>query len=330
MKGKNWYQHPVAGKKITEVTPKANLLFTYLAGGAEEIAFLSQHFFNDLFTGGNASNESPRWLFRAMIHASATHVDDPQLLDMIEAYGEGCLEPVLASISPFDFWLKEQEKRNSVIWKKFAELQPFGIDKNCLDLRHDLEVKLWSWASTNSNTANFSELQPDGVSAVLPEAKSYDWVANLFASNALLNHIRISEGDSPNHFTNPKGANFEEGVGIWRSLRKLFSIESWEYFLFGKEHAGDLHATGAAEELTKILRMAPEVKGRIVFYLIAIFPLFLLWAALRGAFGPLFFCSIMYLSIAMWEPLWSLSYHVLLAQMDAEKYLQAVAELNST
>lgn len=326
--GKNWYQHPVAGKKITDASPKTNMLFSHLAGGAEELALIAHHFFNSLFAGGEANNESPRWLFKAMITASAAHIENPELLDMIEAYGEGCLEPVIGSMGSTDFWLKSEERRNSEIWKKFDETHPFDGSKCCTDLRTELAQKLLSWAGTHPGTASIFHWQPSGITDLIPEFKSLDWTMNTYAANALRNHIRAMEGHALTPFHNPEGANFANGAGVWRFIRKIFSVETWERFFFGDENGGSLSAANATEEFSRLLKIAPEVKGRIIFYLIAAFPLFLFWAALRGVFGPLVFWTIMYFAIAMWEPLWSLSYNVLLAQMNAHKYLSALAELN--
>jgi hypothetical protein len=326
--GKNWYQHPIAGKKITEASPKANMLFTHIAGGADEFALLSHHFFNSLFAGGEANNESPRWLFKAMITASAAHIEDPQVLDMIEAYGEGCLEPVIGKMGSKDFWLKGEEGRSTEIWKLFESIHPFDATRNCIDLRSELAHKLLSWAGTHPQTASIFHWQPAGLTDLIPEFKSSDWIMNTYAANALRNHISAMEGHALSPFHNPTGANFDSGLGVWSFIRKIFSVETWEKLLFGDEHGGSLSAANATEELSRLLKIAPEVKGRIIFYLISVFPLFLFWAALRGALGPLIFWAIMYFAIAMWEPLWGLSYNVLLAQMNAHKYLSALAELN--
>lgn len=325
--GKNWYQHPLAGKKITEASPKANLLFTYLAGSIEEFANLSHHFFNSLFTGGEASNESPRWLFKAMIHAASAHIDKPELLDLIEAYGQGCLEPIIGSLKESDFWLENEERRQTEIWKKFESTYPFGNDKNCTSLRTELAHKLIEWSATHPNTASLFHWQPKGITSLIPEFKSYDWMTNTYAANALRNHIQAMEGQALSPFDNPQGANFEE-TGVWRYIRKIFSIETWEKLLFGEEYGGSLNASNTAEELANLLKIASEVKGRIIFYLITVFPLFIFWAALKGMFGPIVFWSVMYFAVAMWEPLWSLSYNILMVQMNAHKYLSALAELN--
>ncbi|MBI2601900.1 MAG: hypothetical protein HYW48_02490 [Deltaproteobacteria bacterium] len=326
--GQNWSQHPLAGKRLTEATPKANTLFSYLAGGAEELAHLSHRLFNSMFAGGQANMESPRWLFKAMIQASAVHIDQPELLDEVEAYGEACLEPVIESLGTSDFWLKEEEHRSSEVWNKFATIHPFGGSRTCVDLREELAHHLLRWAATHPGTAHVFHWQPSGITELMPEFKSYDWMVNTFAANALRNHIAAMEGHALSPFHNPEGANFDNGSGVWRVIRKIFSVETWERFFFGNASGGSLSAANAAEELSRVLKVAPEVKGRILFFLIAAFPFFLFWAALRGVFGPLFFWTLMYFSIAMWEPLWSLSYNVLLAQMNAHKYLSALAELN--
>lgn len=326
--GLNWSQHPVAGKRITEATPKANTLFSYLAGSAEELAHLSHWFFNGIFAGGQANIESPRWLFKAMIQASAVHIDKPELLDLIEAYGEGCLEPVIGSLGGADFWLKDEEARSSEVWRNFESRHPFGGLRTCVDLREELARELLRWAGTHPSTAHIFHWQPSGIAEFMPEFRSYDWMVNTFAANALRNHIAAMEGHALTPLHNPEGANFDTGWGVWRLIRKIFSVETWERFIFGDSAGGGLSAAHAAEELTRLLRIAPEVKGRILFFLIASFPLFLFWAALRGVFGPLFFWTLMYFSITMWEPLWSLSYNILLAQMNAHKYLSALSELN--
>lgn len=323
--GDNWAHHPVAGKKFDEASPRANILFAYLAGSAEEIAKLANQVFNSIFAG-SANNESPRWLLKAMVSASASHIDDPELLDMIETYGEACLEPIIGSMAPYDFWLKDEEKRMSLVWQKFAERIPFGGTKTCLDLRNSLEMKIVAWSSHHQDTVGFVDWQPHGISDQLPETKSFDWVSNMFASQALLNHIQNMEGHAVNHLDNPDGANFGGGIKVWRYIRKFFSVDAWEKFLFGNE-GGTLSASETADNLSHLLKMAPEIKGRILFYLIASFPLWLFWAALLGRFGPLIFWFLTYLSIVMWEPLWTLSYNLLMAQLNTEKYLGAVAQL---
>ena len=224
--------------------------------------------------------------------------------------------------------LVNAKTRDNALWKKFAETKPFGDDITCSDIRDELSTKILAWAAVHPGTASLHSLKPLGIADTLPQFESLDWLKNTYAANALRNHISSMEGRALHPFANPKGADFDQGAGVWGSLRKVFSIEPWEKFFFGEENGGSLDAAGAANELSKLLKIASEVKGRILFYLIAIFPFFLFWAALRGVFGPLLFWTSMYFAIAMWEPLWSLSYNILIAQMNAHKYLAALGELN--
>jgi hypothetical protein len=325
--GQTWNEHPKAREKMSDTTPKVMTLFALLAGSAEQLSKLASQTFSAIFDGGSANLLSPHWIFKALIYASTTHIEDQSLLDKIDSYIEGCLGPILGQIHPFDLWLRDEESRNSWLWQKFKEEKPFEGSSTCLELRGELDRHIASWSGGLNETQNIYRQAPHGITAVIPEAKDYDWLANLNASHGLLNYIKAKEKSSFTHLENPAGANFGDGVGVWRAISKFFSIEAWERFLFGPEQAGSLSANQRAEELSRILKIAPEIKGRILFYLIASFPLWVFASACLQRIGPIVFWTITYFSITMWAPLWSLSYNILISQFRAGETLTAISEI---
>ncbi len=269
-------------------------------------------------------------MFKAFVYASTTHIEDPALLDKIDSYFEGCLAPVLGDIHPLDLWLRKEESRNSWLWQKFREHKPFEGQNTCLELRQDLDRHIASWSSALPETTNIYQQASPGIAATVPEIRDYDWLSNLNASYGLLNYIKAKEGTSYSHLENPQGAQFDDGAGIWRSVSKFFSIEAWEKFIFGAQNAASLSANQRAEELSRLLKIAPEIKGRILFYLIASFPLWVFAAACLRRIGPIVFWTITYFSISMWAPLWSFSYNVLVSQFRAGEVLEAFVAIKDS
>lgn len=334
----SWHDNPYVVSRAVELDPniKVSAAFDVLSRTASEFSALLSRTVDKLFSKSHSQLKAPAFFYKSILYAGASTINDPKLRSQIDLYTKECIEKVLPLVETKDptlgliygFYKSHQgdvDNALSQIELPNAKDDGFGAKKTCLDLKQstselfydhvDETVDGWDNAFRSQHVRNFSTEQ----------------FRNLSYSSALLNHYLDEDW-----FGIHKGSQVPKGAAKW--FQYLSKLISWDGLLsvvggvFGRD-GNELHGSALAakrsEEFNQLLSRAPHVKGFITLILIAAFPL-LVFPLVAGKWKWLVFWFLSFFSVLLWEPIWTLFYHLVTNLALAGETLEYLGELNSS
>ena len=113
-------------------------------------------------------------------------------------------------------------------------------------------------------------------------------------------YLGIRKGSQP-----PGGA-----ARIYQYINRFFSWDTLTGVFTGRSGHGAALSAKRAQEFSENLTRAPHVAGFIKLLLIAMFP-WLVFPIVAGYWRVLVYWYLLYLSVLMWAPIWTLFYHII-------------------
>ncbi len=331
--GKSWHENSYVRGKTLDVKPEyqVSFIFDILSRTAEEVAGFLNRMVDDLFKTTNSNLEAPAFFYKAVLFAGSSTLADPNLREQVDYYTEECIEKVLPLLADdnqknrFDsFFEKEPEIDRTLSQIELSDQggQPGQTRQTCLDAKEEIRAKLFQEARTAGG-----EITP----LFHPTSQSQDefindktW-QNIQVSSVLLDHylekkesfLGIQRGAVP-----PGGA-----AKAFQYLNRIFSWDAVSYLFGGRENHGASLAASRAQEFSENLTRAPHVAGFTKLCLIAFFP-WLIFPVVAGYWRSLLFWFFLYLSVALWAPIWTLLYHIVTGITFSTETLSAFGKLS--
>ncbi|MCB9061477.1 MAG: hypothetical protein H6622_08150 [Halobacteriovoraceae bacterium] len=335
--GESWHKNPYVASRGVSIDERVEVsaLFDILSRSANEFSALLSHLVDKLMTKSHSQLKAPSFFYKSIMYAGATTIDDPDLREEINFYTKECVEKVLPLVETQDrrldfisgFFKQNQTELDNALSEIKIEGRDggdFGTSLDCLELKQNVSNSFHSYVDNTTDgwgdtfrdyyIKNFSEEQ----------------FKNISYSSALLNHYLDEDWFGIN-----KGSQVPGGAAKWfQYLNKIFT---WDGFLSitgsllgfdGDGIHGSALAAKRSEEFNQLLSRAPHVKGFITLLLVALFPL-LIFPVVAGKWKWIVFWFLTYFSVLLWEPIWTLFYHIVTNLAIAGETLEYLGELNS-
>ncbi|MGE4233553.1 MAG: hypothetical protein AB7F43_09515 [Bacteriovoracia bacterium] len=325
----SWHDNSYLTKRMNPPEPKykVSLLFDLMSTTAEQIAATISRVIETVFRNQHANSQldAPNLFFKAIMYASAETLDSPELKRGIKFYTDECFDRILpmirekAQAGTLDGFFGN----NSGFDRRLAELTVETSDKappiTCLEIKNQLQTDL----------ENYAVAKPGG----------FDRIDQYFKNNAGLNNsvernLRVSSF-LVNEFNNEKEGFLGVHKGsqvpgtaarVFQYLQKLGPESIASMFTDGKIQ-GAWVAASRAEDFSENLARAPHVAGFIKMFLIAAFP-WLVFFVVAGYWRVLYVWFLMYFSVLLWTPIWTLLYHIMVGIANSAEVLEAFGKLN--
>lgn len=323
----SWHTNSYLQVKLPDLQERFEVSFVFdlLARSAEEVSRFATVVIDKLFGKVNSEASSPSFFYKSIMYAGADNIDDPELRDKLNFYVDECFSKVIPVIS-------DEYKKGQIdpMFRRFPEVDvalsqiPIKLEQNekltCLDMKNEVVAHLLHYAEKKSGKIapqNFEQ-----VPTVNPIVRQ-----NEFASQALVNFFwEKKEGFLGIH----------EGALTQGTAARIFQywsrFWSWDGFLSlfgekGKELQGASLAASRSQQFSEYLQRAPHLAGIAKMILIMIFP-WLVFLVVAGRWRPLAAWYIVYFSVLMWTPLWTLFYHIMTSIAFSTEVLASFGKLS--
>lgn len=328
--GHSWHDNPYILRQIQDVKPeyKVSFLFDLLSRTAEEISALVAKMVDRLFMTTNSQLEAPNFFFKAIMFAGTSTIDDENLKSHIQYYVDECLEralPAYAEMGKTDRLDNYFSNDNLLMDDKLREFviaPPVGPPITCLEVKNDLLFRL------NKYSREKGAIFEDKVENLLTtRGRIYLNAEKLRVSNYLVNYFY----DQRESFMGiQKGAQPATGTArIYQYLSRVFSWDAITTLFSGGSTAGHGASLAAnrAQEFSDNVARAPHIAGAIKMVLIFIFP-WLVFVIVAGYWRVLIYWFLIYLSVLLWTPVWTLFYHIFVNISLSADMLEAFGKLS--
>ncbi len=324
--GKSWSDNPYISSKLHKVQPeyKVSFIFDLLTRTAEETAALFSRVIDEVFKSANSQLEAPNFFFKAMMFAASSTIEDPELKRGIQFYTNECFDRMLPLV---------QIKKNKSFLDLFYEENPLPDDKlkelvietqdkthyTCYDVKYEVLGRLKQYALSKSNgmpkaVGNFmnSRFMP-----ITPDRWN-----NLQLSSFLVNHYNDKREST---WGLQKATEMPGFAGtLFQGIKRFWSFAGWSSLT---NASGASLAAERSIEFSENLSRAPHVAGFIKMILIAAFP-WLLFFVVAGYWRVLFYWFLIYFSVLLWTPIWTLLYHIMVGITASGKTLEAIGKFD--
>ncbi len=308
---------------------RVSFVFHILTRSAEEVSKFASQIVDGLFISANSQTQAPDYFYKAVMFAGNSTIDDPKLKEKIDFYTNECFDLLLPHIS--------EDQNKSKLDRLFDNSSVAGIldqktlkmiggsPYTCLDLSDDVNQHLRSYAREKTDrvpTAHISYW--GGVTDI--SSRSDDKYLNHFASSALTNHY-LSKNETVfgiHKNSLPPGTT----ARVFQYLGKLFSWNTVLSVTGQSDKFGASQAASKAQEFSELLQRAPHIKGFAKMFLIAIFP-WLVFFIIAGRWKILIFWTALYGSVLLWDPIWTLCYHIITNIAVSAEAIQSFDRLSS-
>lgn len=307
--GQSWHDNPYLKARIKDLTPqyKVSFLFDVISRSAEEIAALISRVIDSVFATNHSQLDAPNFFFKAIMYAGSSTLDDPKLKEAITFYTEECFDRVL----PFVKGASQENKldgmfRDGTLDAKLSQIvleTENHTPYNCLDVKNEIKQGLSSYVN-----GHFSWL--DRTAETVMKGATYlgPGLNNLVASSLLTNRY-LDEHEGAMGVQ--KGSQLPTTAGrISQYLVRFFSWSGLAGALGFREYQGAMMAATRSEDFSENLARAPHVAGFIKMMCIAIFP-WLLFFVVAGYWRVILYWYLIYFSVLLWTPIWTLLYHIM-------------------
>lgn len=325
--GESWHQNPYIHGQLRAVEPqyKVSLVFDLLSRTAEEFSALIARSVDGLVGSTHSQLDAPNFFYKAIMYGASATVDDPNLKRSINFYTEECFDRVLK-------YVKEAKNQNkldaffadySLIDRRLAELPiqlPDRENYNCLDVKKDVTEQLRNYAIARQKDFGIKLDE-----AVRPGTIHSNNFANLEVSSMLVDHY-LSEHEGMMGVQ--KGSQLPTTGGkIAQYLNRLISVDGI-LSVFGMKSAQGIWVSAArAKEFGENLARAPHVAGFIKMCCITVFP-WLMFFVVAGHWRVLFVWFMVYFSVLLWTPIWTLLYHIMVGITLSAETMESLGRLS--
>lgn len=327
--GESWYQNPYIHGQLRAVEPQyqVSLVFDLLSRSAEEFAALLARSVDQLMGSVHSQLDAPNFFYKAIMYGAAATVDDADLQRSIRFYTEECFNRVLPYIKD----AQEQNKLDGlyadhgIIDRRLAETPvqlPDRENYTCLDVKREVTEGLRAYAA--SRDKGFAEKLARTSRFGTFTNSSY---LNLQVSSMLVNQY-LDDHEGPMGIQ--KGGILPTTGGkVAQYLNRIMSVDGILSIFgqSGKEMQGVWVSASRAKEFSENLARAPHVAGFIKMCCIALFP-WLIFFVVAGHWRVLYAWFMIYLSVLLWTPIWTLLYHIMVGITLSAETMEALGRLS--
>ncbi len=327
--GKSWHNNSYVKRNMEVVKPsyKVSLIFDLLSTSAEQFSRFLSEIIDKLFQKTHSQLKAPNFFFKAIMYAGAATIDDQNLKDNIKFYTEECFDKILPLInsSSLDGLLNDNTKVDDKLEEIVLEDQTSGDNATnnpltCLEIKKQIQEQFFEY--TKQKTGKLKNVLSRANTNGNSDTKFW---TNLYASNALVNYY-MDKRES--YFGIRKGSIVSNGSAkIFHFLNRLKSWDGLLSIFGGRKHHGASMAAERAQAFSENLSRAPHLSGFIQLILIALFPV-LVFFVVAGRWKAIVYWYIIYLSVLLWTPLWTLLYHIITNISLSTEVMQAVRLLS--
>ncbi len=328
--GESWHTNPYIKGHIRTPVPshRVSFVFDLLSRSAEEVAALIARVVDRLFQTTHSNLKAPNFFYKAIMFGASDTIEDTDLKQRIRFYTEECFDRMLPLIgnpggigSRIDAFFGE----HSPLDAQLAELPIVTEDRSpytCGDLKNEVGGRLKEYA--RSRTDWFGR----ALSRVSDEAKLGPLNLQAF-TNQYLSQVLVNEYTSEHeaYLGVQKGSQLPGTAGRILQYFRRIGFDGLMGFLGGGEFMGAWVAAERSQEFSENLARAPHVAGFIKMLLIAIFP-WLLFLVVAGRWKVLLTWWVVYFSVLLWTPIWTLLYHIMTSIALSAETLEAFGRLN--
>jgi hypothetical protein len=324
----SWHTNNYIKKKIPKVDAEyeVSFIFDILTRSAEEVSRFLSIVIDNMFKKTNSQLESPSFFYKAIMLASSETIEDGDLRSKIDLYQDQCFEKALPFIEKFkdvdmlDRFFGNYPDVDEELKRYKIATAAGSAPVTCLDLKEEMR--------TNMVAYYFSKMgvqEAEAKKYLDPELMGGKTMANLWISQWLVNQqLEKREG----FLGLEKGAEVPGTAGkVARYVSRVFSFDGLLH-LFG---LGDLSgigtATARADEFANDLSRAPHIAGFVKMVLIMIFP-FLVFFVVAGRWKVIAYWYMIYFSVLLWTPIWTLFYHIMTNIALSADVLQSFGKLH--
>lgn len=325
--GKSWNNNPYIHGQRRNLAPqyKVSFVFDMMSRTAEEVAALINRIIDNVFKSTNSQIDAPNFFFKAMMYGASNTIEDADLKKSVRFYTDECFDRMLPIIGR----LKKENKLDGF----FADNQ--GVDEslsrlpietpdrtpyNCLDVKNDVRARLRAYA-----------LSRPGINQSMASYLKQDPSMNVTSySNYQISNLLVNEYHNQNEASLgvQKGSQVPTTGGkIIQYLHRITGFDGLLSMFSGGNLSGAWVNAERSQEFSENLARAPHVAGFIKMFLIALFP-WLIFFVVAGRWRVLLQWWLIYFSVLLWAPLWTLLYHVMTGITLSAETMQAFGKLN--
>ncbi|MBN22049.1 MAG: hypothetical protein CL678_12280 [Bdellovibrionaceae bacterium] len=321
-----WSENQYIKGKLPNVEPtyKVSFAFALLTRSAEEIAHFMDVIVDKLFKKSNSEIEAPAAFYKAYLYSASSTIEDADLRQLINLYTEQCFSEVLPIISSpkgeskLDAFFSENNDAIDRELKLIPIQKEDGEVITCLDLKTEARDQLMRTSAKKFGMIKSYVHNSDGRFSVA------SW--NHMLSSKLASYYL--EKTESKHLGISKGAETPGGLAsFFLGALKFFSIDGLLTITGNSDQVGAFLTAERARKFSEFLKRAPHIKGLTKLFLIAVFPwlVFLLFA---GRWKVLISWYVVYVSVLLWTPIWTLLYHLMTSIALSGETLAAFGRLN--
>ena len=311
-KNQSWHDNSYIDTRLSQPNPtyQVSFLFDILSTAAEEVARFATEVVDHLFIATNSQTESPDYFYKAVLYAGASTIEDPELKNKVSYYTAECFDLVIPLLdhSQSEDKLDQLFNGGSIapILDKKTLRTIHGAPYTCLDLSREINQEVMNLAMDKAGKMRRDQIAHWGSK---PNVARDDRYINFLASSTLVNHyLDQREGELGIHKgSKPPGAAanvfqyLNRLIGSWDGKLSMLGMSGWH---------GASQAASKAQEFSELLQRAPHIKGFTKLALIALFPWMVLFI-IAGRWKILIYWTALYGSVLLWEPIWTLCYHII-------------------
>ncbi|MGK5083110.1 hypothetical protein WDW37_07365 [Bdellovibrionota bacterium FG-1] len=326
--GESWHQNSYIHGQLRQVEPeyKVSLIFDLMSRTAEEFAALLARTIDQLVGSTHSQLDAPNFFFKAIMYGAAATIEDVDLKRSIHFYTEECFNRVLPLVKE----VKNQNKLDgffadsSVIDQKLSEMPiqlPDRVNYTCLDVKKDVTESLRAYAMSRQKDFGTTINTTMGDRGSL---RSENFL-NLQVSSMLVDHY-LTEHEG--WMGVQKGSLIPTTGGrIAQYLNRIISVDGILSIFGMKEAQGVWVSAARAKEFSENLARAPHVAGFIKMFCIFLFP-WLIFFVVAGHYQVLYVWFVIYFSVLLWAPIWTLMYHIMVGIALSAETMDALGRLS--
>ena len=322
----SWYGNDYIENKSPDLaeTYKVSFLFDLLTQSAEEMAAFLSKVVDTLFQKTNSQLHAPDAFYKATLYAGSVTINDPELRSLIDLYAAQCFDQVIPQLA-------RESKRDTIskfflpfasmdtILKEISLTTENGKKVTCYEIKEKVIVDLYNYSrKIKGKLANYEQ------NITLKYNRE---LITEISSSALNNHF--NEQAESNWLNIQRGAEVASGT-FGKFLLGWKRFWSWDGFLslIGKHNLEGASLTAERIlQFNEYLKRAAHIKGMANLFLIAVFP-WLIFFIFAGKWKIIISWWVVYFSVLLWTPLWTLLYHLMTSIALSTEVMAAFGKYN--
>lgn len=307
----SWHTNDYIKKKIPGVAAdyEVSFIFDLLMRSGEEVSRFLNVVIDSMFKKTNSQLGAPNFFYKAIMLSAAETIEDPKLRSLIRLYQNQCFEKALPFIeqdSKTDLW-DRFFRNHQDIDEEFKRYKISGAGgagtMTCFDLKEKMRTHMVAYYQSKKGIEE-KEVGKHASSEILGSKT----LANMWISHWLINEQNEKHEGS---LGMEKGSELPGVAGtVARYGGRLSKFDGLIHLLGLGELSGVGTAVARAEEFSNDLSRAPHIAGFVKMILIAVFP-FLVFFVVAGRWKVLVYWYLIYFSVLLWAPTWTLFYHIM-------------------